>query len=45
VDIQAIPESRNPFPYPRITDITYATQWNDIAIENNMVLVQLERRQ
>jgi len=44
VDIEAIPESRNPFPYPRITDITYATQWNDIAIENNMVLVQLERR-
>ena len=44
VNIKAIPESRNPFPYPRVTDITYAAQWNEIATQNNMVLVQLVRR-
>jgi len=44
IEIEAMPEDRNPFPYPLITDIAYATQWNNIATSNNMVLVQLERR-
>lgn len=43
VELEAIPEMSNPFPYPSESSITYASEWNEIATKNNLVQIELER--
>ena len=44
VELEAIPELSNPFPYPSESSITFASEWNAIATKNNLVQIELERR-
>ncbi len=43
VELEAIPEMSNPFPYPSESSINYASEWNAIADKNNLVQIELER--
>lgn len=44
VDVEAVPENRNPFPYPSESSIDMASEWNAVASQNNLVLIELQRQ-
>lgn len=44
VELEAVPELRNPFPYPSESSLEFASEWNAIAKQNNLVSIELERR-